>query len=284
MTARPLGMNARNALILRHNPRAAIVAARDKVGTKQALELAGIAVPPTIALATDARELATLDPDRWGPTWVMKPGTGSKGSGVLVNSGGTDAVSAQRHAERIFRGDFSAHGDSVLVERLVRPDPRIDLGPVGLPDVRVICLLGNPVLAMLRVPTVASRGRGNLHQGGIGVAVDLTTGRLERAVLGGGSIDVHPDSGVRLVDRVVPAWKAVLDAASRSGPATGLGYVGVDLVVDAELGPLVLEVNAHPGLEIQNICGRPIPIGGIDTTARRTRRSRLGRRSDPQRD
>ena len=33
--------------------------------------------------------------------------------------------------------------------------------------------------------------------------------------------------------------------------AIPLGYLGVDLVVDAELGPMVLELNARPGLTIQ---------------------------------
>ena len=37
---------------------------------------------------------------------------------------------------------------------------------------------------------------------------------------------------------------------SRQSP---LGYLGVDLVVDAKLGPQVLEINVRPGLEIQNV-------------------------------
>jgi hypothetical protein len=32
---------------------------------------------------------------------------------------------------------------------------------------------------------------------------------------------------------------------------TGLGYLGVDLVIDREQGPLLLELNARPGLAIQ---------------------------------
>lgn len=31
----------------------------------------------------------------------------------------------------------------------------------------------------------------------------------------------------------------------------GLGYIGVDIVLDRDLGPLVLELNARPGLSIQ---------------------------------
>jgi hypothetical protein len=32
---------------------------------------------------------------------------------------------------------------------------------------------------------------------------------------------------------------------------TGLGYIGCDLVLDRKLGPLILELNARPGLAIQ---------------------------------
>jgi len=32
---------------------------------------------------------------------------------------------------------------------------------------------------------------------------------------------------------------------------TGLGYQGVDLVLDKNKGPLILELNARPGLNIQ---------------------------------
>jgi len=34
-----------------------------------------------------------------------------------------------------------------------------------------------------------------------------------------------------------------------------LNYVGVDIVIDETDGPLILEINARPGLEIQNING-----------------------------
>ena len=38
---------------------------------------------------------------------------------------------------------------------------------------------------------------------------------------------------------------------SRCYELTDLGYQGVDLVLDQERGPLVLELNARPGLNIQ---------------------------------
>ena len=46
-------------------------------------------------------------------------------------------------------------------------------------------------------------------------------------------------------------WREVLVLAARCYDMTGLGYMGIDLVLDANLGPQMLELNARPGLAIQ---------------------------------
>ncbi|HBZ98517.1 MAG TPA: alpha-L-glutamate ligase-like protein, partial [Pseudomonas sp.] len=40
-----------------------------------------------------------------------------------------------------------------------------------VPDIRIIVLMGYPIMAMLRLPTRQSGGKANLHQGAIGVGV-----------------------------------------------------------------------------------------------------------------
>jgi D-alanine-D-alanine ligase-like ATP-grasp enzyme len=62
---------------------------------------------------------------------------------------------------------------------------------------------------------------------------------------------MHPDLQRAVGDVVVPQWDAMLAIAARCHDAIPLGYLGVDLVLDAELGPLVLELNGRPGLTIQ---------------------------------
>ena len=133
---------------------------------------------------------------------------------------------------------------------------RASLSFKGLPDIRVMCLGANPQLAMMRLPTSRSGGRANLHQQAIGAAVDLDTGRVVSAWSGGRALDHHPDTGELVVGAVVPHWQEVVDAASRCADATGLRYLGADIVVDRDRGPLVLEVNARPGLQVQNVTGR----------------------------
>jgi alpha-L-glutamate ligase-like protein len=108
-----------------------------------------------------------------------------------------------------------------------------------------------PAMAMLRLPTRASNGRANLHQGGIGAGVALDTGVTTRAVMNNHLTDRHPDTGVSLVGFRVPHWPEILEMARRVAAAVDLGYLGVDIVVDRDQGPLLLEANARPGLAIQ---------------------------------
>src|SRR5262249_12086267 len=86
--------------------------------------------------------------------------------------------------------------------------------------------------------------------------VDLATGRTNHAVLRNRFVERHPDTNVPVVGMQVPYWKEVLDMSRRVAEAVGLGDLGVDIVVDAEQGPMLLEANARPGLAIQIANGR----------------------------
>lgn len=223
----------------------------------------------TICVVSEYRELSRFDPEAVLPdAWAIKPARGSQGDGILLavrkegrnwyKGSGTVLTpdDVKEHVRRIVDGQFSgeaATDDAALIEPLIRADPAVaGLVDDGLPDIRVICRGTSPIMAMMRFPTNQSDGKANLHQGGIGVGVDLETGVLFRAMQAGKELEYHPDTGVRLIGFQVPHWDKVLDIAGRSGPAVGLGYCGVDIVHDVEIGPMVIEVNAHPGIEIQN--------------------------------
>jgi alpha-L-glutamate ligase-like protein len=265
-----LGINMRNALIAKYNPRHAIERARDKVAAKVALESAGIACTGTVAVIDDHQKLGAFKPTRDMPdAWAIKPARGSQGDGILLAvrregdiwyRGSGKAMTeddVMHHIQKVVDGGFSgdsAAEDAALIEPLIIADPALaDIVPEGLPDLRVISLFNTPLMAMVRLPTNESDGKANLHQRAIGAGVSLETGRITRAVVKGEVITHHPDTGVKLIGFEIPGWERVLELASKCGPAVGLGYCGADIVLDVNDGPLVIEVNAHPGIEIQNI-------------------------------
>ena len=149
----------------------------------------------------------------------------------------------------------------------------------SIPDVRVILYRNEPAMAMLRLPTKASGGRANLHQGGIGTGVDLDSGRTNHAVLRNRFVERHPDTGVPVVGMRVPYWDQVLQLSRRVAEAVGLGYIGVDIVVDACDGPMLLEANARPGLAIQIANGRGL-LHRLDEIDQELRHAECGSREN----
>jgi len=164
------------------------------------------------------------------------------------------------HLSNILAGLYSLAGtpDVAIVEDLVESIPGLaKYSFQGVPDIRIVVFQGYPVMAMLRLATKASDGKANLHQGAIGVGLNIANGRGLNAVQFNRPVSNHPDVGLALENIVIDDWDLMLAMAARCYEATGLGYMGVDLVVDASKGPLLLELNARPGLAIQmaNGCG-----------------------------
>lgn len=278
-----LGMNLRNFIIAKNNPRKSIRLVNDKYRTKVTLAEADVPVPGTIALVQSLEDLANLKWDDLPDAWALKPNRGMRGEGIMLattRDGENWRTASGRllerneikfHIERILDAEFSLEGldhDAAMIEPLIIPHPLLkEVVPEGLPDTRIICLGEEPLMAMMRVPTRDSDGKANLHQGAIGAAIELDTGIIFRAVLGDEPITHHPDTDYQLIGLQVPHWDEVLAAATRCSEALRLGYVGTDIVVDAERGPLVLECNAFPGLAIQNVNARGLK-GQIDRLGR----------------
>jgi alpha-L-glutamate ligase-like protein len=267
-----VGINRRNVeLVYAHNRRRDYPLVDDKILCKEQLVAHGVPVATTIATCEGLFEIDRVaDALTSRGDFVVKPASGSGGNGILVigerveggwkSAKGRDVSDAElrKHMADIVFGAFSKQmDDRVLVEERIVPHELFrEFFAGGVSDLRLIFLRGECLMSMVRIPTIASGGRANLHQGGIGVAVDIETGQTTRAVSRGASIEVHPETGGLLVGRQIPDWPHVFDVGRRAALAVPLGYVGVDLVIDAQRGPLVLELNARPGLEIQNINGR----------------------------
>jgi alpha-L-glutamate ligase-like protein len=154
----------------------------------------------------------------------------------------------------ILTGLYSLGGsrDRALIEYRVTPDPLFkSISYEGVPDIRVIVLMGYPIMAMLRLPTRQSGGKANLHQGAIGVGVDLATGLTLQGTWLNNKISKHPDTSNHVAGVQLPDWNGFMTLSAGCYELCGLGYIGVDMVLDQEQGPLILELNARPGLNIQ---------------------------------
>ncbi len=279
-----LGINARNArFIAPWNPRASFPNVDDKLRTKALCRGRGIPAPDLLGVVEahgDLRDLpALLAPHE---EFVVKPVRGAMGNGVLVvagrdgagryvkPSGATlDDAALRHHVSGILSGLYSLAGsrDLAMIERRVQLHGAFAaVSHGGVPDVRVIVFKGVPAMAMLRLPTRRSDGRANLHQGAIAAGIDLATGRSHHAVQSSRLIERHPDTGNSVIGFEVPAWERILHIAAESAEVTGLGYLGVDVVLDAAAGPLILELNARPGLAIQiaNFRGLLAPLERLE--------------------
>jgi len=263
-----LGMNQRNAdFILPYNARARYPLVDDKRRTKDLAAAAGIAVPPLYAVVEiehQVEELETLlEPY---PEFVIKPAHGAGGEGIWVvantGSGRFRLASGEQvgfdelgyHISSILSGLYSLGGlpDCALIEYRVRFDPVFDaVSYQGGPDIRTIVFRGVPVMAMLRLPTRESGGKANLHQGAVGVGVDLRDGQTFSGVWRDKPLHLHPDTGNAVSRIQIPHWDEILSLTARCCDLVELGFVGVDIVIDRDAGPLMLEMNARPGLSIQ---------------------------------
>ncbi|WP_374602674.1 alpha-L-glutamate ligase-like protein [Arenimonas sp.] len=263
-----VGIGQRNAhYVLMHNPRKFYPRVDDKLLTKKLAIKAGLPVPDLYAVVREEHEIAELHKKLEGrDSFVVKPAHGSGGDGILVISGRRGDKYRRASGSLMTREEFEHHlsnglsglfslggqPDHLIVEYCVQFDPVFDnVSYKGVPDVRIIVFLGYPVMAMIRLPTRLSDGKANLHQGAIGVGIDLPTGKTKRGVWGTEIIREHPDTEHSIVGLTIPHWRQLLEMASRCYELSGLGYVGVDFVLDRDRGPLILELNARPGLAIQ---------------------------------
>ena len=262
-----LGMNQRNLhCIYPHNPRRHFPLADDKLRTKTLLQTAGVPVPVTYRVYRYFYELSDLKSDLLKYNdFVIKPARGSGGGGIVVIAGrdGDDWLGPggrrytldelRKQISDIIFGvySFDLSDAAVIEERVLQHAQMTILSPFGLADVRVILLQNQPVLAMSRIPTRASDGRANLHQGAVGLGIDLETGRTTHAILKNEPLRAHPDTGEALIDRVIPHWPEIMHIARRAAAAVPLKYLGVDIGV-SDHGPVLIEINVRPGLQIQN--------------------------------
>lgn len=266
-----LGMNARNLDYLRpHNKKRAKRFADDKMACKRLLEKHSLPVPALLARVRTTRDLEDFDWSSLPGSFALKPNHGFGGEGILVVYGKKKDIDhtwikadgslvtvddLKTHIRNILDGSFSLANipDSAFFEerlkllKLLKPYTW-----KGIPDIRVIVYNKIPVMAMLRLPTQSSGGRANLQQGAIGLGIDLASGTTTCAVWGKNTLVEHiPGTRLVLSGIRIPFWKDILKMAGEAQKVSGLGFLGADIAIDRDRGPVFLELNARPGLSIQ---------------------------------
>lgn len=263
-----LGINERNLeFINKYNPISARKIANDKIATKKLLNENGINTPKLVSIIKSYQKLETYKFNKLPGSIVVKPRKGFGGEGIIVffskNRDGNwlkadkteySPLDLKNHVVSILDGNYSLSGtkDYAFFEERVISHPIFKrYSYKSVPDIRVIVFNGVPVMAMLRLGTKVSDGKANLHKGAIAVGIDISRGITTSGVQNNRIIEYHPDYDTILRGFRIPYWEKILTLAVDSQKIIGLGYLGVDIVIDRIKGPMIMELNARPGLSIQ---------------------------------
>lgn len=262
-----LGLNARSLLYIKaFNPKKATALADSKLKTKAYLAARGIPVAKLYGRIETREQARNFDFSQLPDECVLKPNQGFGGEGIIVLKGKDsqgrflrngkvpiDNKELQEHIEDILDGKFSLRGmfDTAFFEQILKPhDCFARFRPVGLPDIRVIVFNLVPVMAMVRIPTAESDGKANIHLGGIGIGIDMATGQTTYGAQYHNVIEELPH-GEQVAGHTIPYWDNILLVCSRIQHITNIGYIAVDITIDEQVGPTLLEVNARAGLMVQ---------------------------------
>lgn len=274
-----LGLNQRNLGFIRQlNPAKYKKYADDKLLTKKVLGKKKIKTPELYKIIRTKQQLEYINWASLPKSFVIKPNRGTHGSGIIVfygkkkgksewimpNMETMNADAIKQHVSDIIDGKYSIDGKQDVAFFEERVSNHATLKPYsykGIPDIRVIVYNSFPIMAELRLPTRESKGTANLHAGGIGVGIDIGSGVTTTAIhrkgfdLIGDRYDLIEETldepHLLLRGLKIPHWEKVLELSVISQQISKLGLVGVDIVIDQEKGPMILELNARPGLAIQ---------------------------------
>lgn len=262
-----LGINARNLLYIRpYNKKKAIRLADDKIKTKQFLSARDIPVPKLFGIIKDIKDLEKFDFNAIQIPFVLKPNKGFGGEGIIPIVNKKEGFFILTSGKQISKDELKDHildildgrfsignvSDYAFFEQYIIADERIGkYSYSGLPDIRIVVHNLIPVMAMLRLPTKESEGKANLHLGAVGVGIDISTGKTTNIAYKNKIIDELPNGLGNIKGLIIPYWDEILKIASKVQLITNLGYMAVDICLDKNLGPVLLEINARAGLGVQ---------------------------------
>ncbi len=264
-----LGQNQRNLFYIRkYNSKYAKEIADDKILTKKVLSKANIPTPKLVTIINSRSELNSLDLATLPNSFVVKPVHGIEGRGIeifynrdkhnnWIKGDGTKVSPTDffHLALAILDGRYSLHQepDKILIEERVQPHKKFKYYTYkGTPDVRILVFNRIPIMSYIRIPTKESEGKANLALGALGIGIDMAKGVTTTAISGkSGGVEYIPGTKLPASGLQIPYWDKILRYAIETQIATNLNFAAVDFLIDRELGPMVVELNARPGLSIQ---------------------------------
>ncbi len=265
-----LGLNARNHLFqARYNKKKAKDIANSKLATKEFLNKYEIPAPTLHGVFSKPSDVPKFDWGKLKDNFVIKPAEGYGGQGILIikeRVSGDEFMTINRskvgiddlklHVLDILEGHYSPRdlpGTAFIEERIATHPVFRRYSYQGTPDIRLLLFNRIPVMAMLRLPTAESNGKANLHQGAVGLGIDMATGKTTHGVWYDRIVRLIPGKNRRAEGLQIPSWEELLLMAVKIQQAFKgkLEYLAIDFFVDQEKGPLVVELTCKPGLSIQ---------------------------------
>lgn len=264
-----LGMNARNQLYVHLNSAKARSICVSKYATKALMANKGIPTAEIYGILTTIEDVNDFNWLELEKNFVIKPTNGHAGKGIVafvkkikgkdkwidVIGNKWDLDDVKLHCFDTLEGQYSTHGSNhkiMIEERIISHKTLLKYSYKGTPDIRVVVFNSVPVMAYVRLPTKESGGRANQNQGAIGVGIDIATGITTYAAAHKTQLIKYlPGTKKKLHGIKIPFWDTLLKTAVKAVNAAKLVYCGVDLFIHEEKGPMVVELNAYPGLSIQ---------------------------------
>lgn len=178
---------------------------------------------------------------------MVKPVDGLGGHGVHKQKTAEISDMAAFHRELV-------EGEAFLEELIVQHPEMAELCPSSVNTIRVMTVNAGGKAEILYAGLRVGAGADvdNFHAGGMGVHVNIETGRLEGSAINksGERFEEHPITGVHFDKRQLPMWdevRRICLEASAVNP--NIHVVGWDVAITPQ-GPTFVEGNRRPGFDL----------------------------------
>lgn len=187
---------------------------------------------------------------------IVKPMDGLEGEGVHYES------FVFRDEEELQQKYDSLYSKNLLIEERIVQHPDMVFGNKSVNTVRVYTVLNRDTNKVSIVKTVVRAGIGdsivdNSHSGGCAYEVDTERGYVVSPyyAANGKSSYIHPGTDICMLGRKIPYWNEVIELCSKAAcHLPECRYIGWDVAI-TEKGPLLIEGNHMPDLDMIEFVG-----------------------------